>query len=473
MSVSFVSLLRDRLSQNSNRPAFIIRSVEYSYAQLNTLIQERIVHIQASLSDEPAIGLYCYDDIETYAFLLACLMTGKAYVPLHPSHPKDRNDRIQALAKLGYIYSPGNELTAVSTEQFHSDNSLAVDNTSAYILFTSGSTGIPKGVPITHRNLNTFIEACQRASIVAREEDRFLQMFDLTFDLSVFSFLYPLCHGACVCTVPTDEVKHFGVYRILEEQNISVALMVPSVMEMLKPYFSDLELPALQQLLFCGEALRAETMQALIPYLPNTEIRNVYGPTEATIFCTSYILHKHPDKWLSKNGILSIGEPLWNTRLQISSEEELLISGAQVTTGYVNDSDKNKQSFVSESGQNWYKSGDLAIQDASGNYLYIGRKDQQVKIQGYRIEPGEIEFQLNQILQTRRGLICACIKDQVSELHAVIEGAPEDTEGWKSALRKKLPGYMQPVCWHFIPEFPLNVNGKTDRKFITEKIYAE
>lgn len=473
MSDSPVSLLKASLTKFKDRPAFTIRATSYRYAELDILIEERIAFIQHQYSTELCIGIYCYDSIETYAFMLACLMTGKAYVPIHPLHPSERNTRIMQLAGLNYVYTPGDALSIPNGTSTPVQNIEISDDTIAYILFTSGSTGIPKGVPVNHGNLRAFTAACQHAGILAAEEDRFLQMFDLTFDLSVFSYLYPLCHGACVCTVPSDEVKHFGVYRILEDEKISVALMVPSVMEMLKPYFADLDLPHLRQLLFCGEALSSETMQSLVQYLPETEIRNVYGPTEATIFCTSYSLPKNPEAWIHKNGILSIGKAMWPTKLQISTEGELWIGGAQLTTGYVNDSEKNKASFIEMEGERWYKSGDSAIRHDSGNYLYTGRTDQQVKIQGYRIEPGEIEFQLNQILQTRRGLICVYQKNQVSELHAFIEGEVVDIEDWKTELQKKVPAYMQPSGWHFIPAFPLNVNGKTDRKRIIENLYGK
>jgi D-alanine--poly(phosphoribitol) ligase subunit 1 len=473
MSDSPVSLLKEGLVAFKDRPAFTIRGESYSYAELNILIQERIDFLQHQYPLALRIGVYCYDSIETYAFMLACLMTGKAYVPIHPMHPAERNAHIESLADLQYIYSPGDALSITDGTTTPLQEIEITDRTIAYILFTSGSTGIPKGVPITHGNLQAFTEACKYAGIVASKEDRFLQMFDLTFDLSVFSYLYPLCHGACVCTVPSDEVKHFGVYRILEEEKISVALMVPSVMEMLKLYFSDIDLPYLRQLLFCGEALRADMLEALVPNIPETEIRNVYGPTEATIFCTSYILPKNTGDWIHKNGILSIGKALSPTRLKISTEGELWIGGPQLTSGYVNQPEKNTQSFTETEGGRWYKSGDSAVMHKSGNILYTGRTDQQVKIQGYRIEPGEIEFQLNQILQTRRGLICVYQKNHTAELHAFIEGVAVDIEEWKNELQKKVPAYMQPSGWHFIPEFPLNVNGKTDRKRIIENLYAE
>ena len=233
--------------------AFIIDDKHYTYAQLGE-ITASITHSLSEIKDEK-IGIVAENRIETYAAILAVLAGGKTYVILHPAYPEERNLKIAALAGLRTLLCtsdtdrsafgtghfriidtdrlPGK---AQSEQQSHSSN----EERNAYIIFTSGSTGEPKGVPITRANLNAFYRAYSLLDWNLDEHDRMLQMFELTFDVSVVSLLYPLTLGAAVYTVGHQDVKHFKVFELLEKYQLTFATVTPSLLQLLSPYFSEI-----------------------------------------------------------------------------------------------------------------------------------------------------------------------------------------------------------------------------------------
>ena len=192
-------------------------------------------------------------------------------------------------------------INVIATADAKSDEELQYkeninNNELAYILFTSGSTGKPKGVPISRGNLASFVSAFWNIGFKMNEEDRCLQCFDLTFDLSVMSYLIPLIVGASVYTIPYGVVKYVVIPEILEDFDVTVALMAPSTINYLKSYLYELELPKLRYSLFCGEALRDDVTYEWSKSVLNAEIYNVYGPTEDTIFCTYYKYDRNGSK---------------------------------------------------------------------------------------------------------------------------------------------------------------------------------
>jgi len=368
-----------------DRIALRIRGESWSYAWLGNRVLACQQYLKETHADSIAVAVRCEDSPHTYAFLLACLFSGKAFVPIHPAHPDDRNERILQFAGLTKPISaasiPMNSTLEAIPESPEIDSAVT-GNANAYILFTSGSTGNPKGVPITHQALQTFMDACDAAGLDALSGKPCLQSFDLTFDLSLFGYLYPFVQGATVCTIPDDEIKQLAAMRILEDESVHTALMVPSMIRLLQPYFDRIELPDLKQVLFCGEALPVELMRQFKECVPHAVIRNVYGPTEATIFCMEYILPEDSQQWVSFQGVLSIGKPMKGTAIQLDSAGQLLLSGAQLSKGYLNADASQQQAFQTIEGSTWYQTGDLARIDDSGNYCFAGRIDQQVKVQG-------------------------------------------------------------------------------------------
>lgn len=478
----------------SERNAFCINDVEYTYKDLGRHISKVRLSLREISDEEKYIGIVANDDIETYASILAIWIEGKAYVPLHPKQPFERNIEIINQMSIKTIldstrsassYVDFNTIQTSCLEftyEFFDIKNNIDDNRSSYVLFTSGSTGKPKGVVINRKNIGAFVASFWETGIVITEEDKCLQTFDLTFDVSVQAFLIPLIKGACVYTVPHNQIKYSYVYGLLEDHNLTFAVMAPSMIRYLKPYFCEINL---QKLKYCIVTAEASPLSLLLEWkkcIKNAEIYNFYGPTEATIYCTYYKLNGEKSKTL--NGMLSIGIPLNNVeclivdnKLQpvpLGTKGELCVSGKQVTDGYWNNEARNETSFFIKNDKRFYKTGDLCYLEDNQIMLY-GRLDSQVKIQGYRIELGEIEFHISSFLNGINVVVLGVNNSlDNTELVAFIETEANDSllleKNILKYLKTKLPSYMLPLRYVHMSAFPLNANGKIDKVKLKQKI---
>jgi D-alanine--poly(phosphoribitol) ligase subunit 1 len=421
------------------------------------------------------------------------LASGAAYVPLNRKNPAARNAMMVAQAELDLVLAsrPSKPLEELQNAVSRPIDVLYAEGVAprtlhwaspapddlAYLFFTSGTTGVPKGVPIRHRNLNAFASAVvEDPSYAFEPQDRFLQMFELTFDLSVMSLLAPLAVGASCHVVPDVGIASLQIARLLEERALTVALMVPSVLVYLRRYLGELRFPALRHSLFCGEALSQSLTESWAACVPNAAIRNVYGPTEATIFCTEFKWDARSSAEQSSNDIVPIGRPLASTSLRIVDEHgatvpdggqgELCLLGEQVATGYWQDPVRSKAVFMETGADGMaYRTGDLAMVNSQGNYLFRGRADAQIQVDGHRVELGEVEHHLRSCLD---GAAAAAVPlrtpDGRQEFIAFVESAADEELRALDYLRTKLPDYMLPRRIVSVPTLPLNLNGKVDRK---------
>jgi D-alanine--poly(phosphoribitol) ligase subunit 1 len=472
----------DNIQKYGDEPAFCIADVYYTYKQFGeaiATIQEQLA--ASALPPQSNVGILAYDDLPTYASVFAILFSGHTFVPINPLHPRERNESIIEQVQLSVLLSstPENAASKLAPGKIKVVRStpsrrgaeirphLLAKSRNAYILFTSGSTGIPKGVPVTIENLESF-------------RDRFIQMFDMTFDLSIMSYVVPLCIGACVYTLPFESVKYMQVYRVLEDYDITFALLVPSIITHLRPYFDEIRLERMRYCLFCGEALYEAIALAWAECVPAAEILNVYGPTEATIFCMTYPVNRDGSN-KSFNGVLCIGGSMQNTSVRIVDETmhpveagergELCLSGLQVTPGYWKNSKKNEEAFITLENTKYYRTGDMCFADGDGDVFYTGRLDFQVKIQGFRVELGEIEQRAREFLKTHAVVATARQNESTTwQIILFIENYSGPVNPVQVHLKNTLPGYMLPARIVPMQQFPLNSNGKIDRKALLQAL---
>lgn len=474
--------------------SFCINDQFYTYHEFAQHISNINTALEAIPLKSKKVGLVANDDIETYASIFAIWFQGLGYVPLHPNQPTDRSLEIIAQAEVGLVISSSDKFTFPGVQRILSNSleytglNLAIKNVPeaelAYILFTSGSTGKPKGVPITRSNVAAFMKSFWETGFDISENDKCLQCFDLTFDVSVQSYLVPLTRGACAYSIPHDQIKYSYVFGLLDEHHLTFGAMAPSMIRYLRPYFDEIKISSFRYCILTAEASPLELIKEWSSCIPNAIIYDFYGPTEATIYCTWYQLPANMDA-KQLNGMLSIGKAMNgltavikddnNNMLGPNEKGELCISGPQLTPGYWNSPEKNMEAFVelpyNGINQRFYKTGDLCYFDEEGDIMYSGRLDYQVKIQGYRIELGEIEHHAREFLAGQNTVAVAFEnKTTNTEIALFVEGEFTSMSELKSYLNSKMPPYMMPTKILVEKEFPLNNNGKIDRNILRKSI---
>lgn len=486
-----------QIAECGDRCAFYIDGTSYTYSFLGDRIRCIRAAIQSRCVMDDIVAIAIHDDVDTYAAIIALWMEGKSYVPLHPNQPLDRNLNIVSQVETHYIID-SNEMSAfrvsgcciINTSDcgntLHTEDWVKVsDDRLAYILFTSGSTGVPKGVCLSRQNIASFMDSFWKTGIQITPADRCLQAFDLTFDVSIQSFLVALTRGASVYTIPYGQVKYLYAAELMLEHEITFGAMAPSMLSYLRPYFSEIKVDSMRTCILTAEACPVDLMEDWFKCAPNTEIFDFYGPTEATIYCTYYKLHRDKEN-LSSNGIISIGKPLANVTaiiidengnvLETGEKGELCVAGGQVTQGYWKNDERNAISFfnmeVNGSLLRFYHTGDLCYWDNSGNIIYVGRLDHQAKIQGYRVELGEIEYHARSYYSNRYRSVALSFDNEkgLTEIALFIESVSQNQADLVDYLETKMPHYMIPSRVIFLNNFPLNNSDKIDRSALKQLI---
>lgn len=487
--------------ENQDKNSFFIGGNFFTYGDLRSQVNRIRFVLQNSNDNSNFIGVVGGDDLETYATLFAIWLEGRAYVPLSKSNPKDRLTEIVEQAGIQLVFAPSDAdliegLNYIDVRKLQVNEELPLldyipfpGNLNAYMLFTSGSTGVPKGVPIMRSNVDAFMDSMNVIDFNISSSDKCLQMFDLTFDVSVGSIITSIVAGACLYTVPNDVVKPVYIYELMEDHDLTVLIMVPSVINFLRRFFDEIHCESVRYCGFIGEGLKLSVTNEWMACIPKSRIFNFYGPTENTIFCTYYELDRKGDNSALRD-VISIGKTFKKSGVVIinkneefvgaNEEGELCLYGEQLTQGYHNNSEKNRTSFFTKvfNGEptRFYRTGDSCQFDEKGDLLFHGRVDFQIKIQGYRIEVSEIEFHANQFLKPIN-MVVLPVSDGQSEaiLGAVIEAGENqvDLVELKHYLLKKIPEYMVPANYVFVPTIRLTSSGKIDRKSLTKLFFEQ
>lgn len=517
-----------------DRPALEVGGAAYTYDEL----RHRALSIAATLRRHtspggvPLTAVFANRTVTAFAGILGALLRGHGYVPLNPAFPPERTSTMlrrsrcrsivvggESEAHLGHVLEnhpeqlvlllPDRENvgdlqeawpqhTFVASGDFDAADSgpkggagglagIVDPSSTAYLMFTSGSTGTPKGVPVSHRNVVPFIETmADRYGIT--EVDRFSHTFDLTFDLSVFDMFVAWERGACLCCPSAKTLIKPG--RFIKESGISVWFSVPSTgvfmrrLGMLKPG----SYPSLRWSLFCGEPLPADVAQAWQEAAPNAILENLYGPTEVTIACTAYRWDPERSPKECHMGLVPIGFPfegmtaiVVDTSMKEVSpggEGELLMSGPQVTSGYLMDRANTEAAFIVPGGREstFYRTGDRVRRPEGGGPLaYLSRLDHQIKIHGHRVELGEVEAVLREESKTDAAVAVGwpVTASGAGGIEAFLGGEGIAPQELRKKIAARLPSYMVPRRIHVLPSLPLNPNGKVDRAELLRRLETE
>lgn len=503
ISNSLAGQVWQSVKQFPDRPALELGDRQYAYLELYRAAAS-ITRAILDLDDpNPFVAVMADKSFTCYAGILGVLMAGKAYLPLNPRFPASRNLFMLEKARIrvflagdysdeelekvldnytGEIFIIFPEETGLQENEKFLPKIVSPDDP-AYLLFTSGTTGQPKGVAVSNGNVTSYLNNI-RQKFDFGTGDRFTQNFDLTFDLSVHDIFLAWSTGACLL-VPDDN-SSFAMSRFIRENQPTVWFSVPSVvklmdrMRLLKPG----AFPSIRLSFFCGEALMAKTALAWQKAVPQSGIINLYGPTEATIAISSYELPEDSKQWKTKLGIVSIGQLFEGNSYILLKENptadngELCLAGPQVVSGYFENEQADRAFFFHDDLNkiNFYKTGDIVCADAFGNLFYLGRKDTEVKISGFRVNLKEIENHLEQSDKVSQSVVVFDQSDAGDGiLIAFILGEFEDHLEAENKLdefcRRHLPWYMIPGKFIFVKDIPLNTNGKTDKDALIRNYY--
>ncbi|MEX3763040.1 amino acid adenylation domain-containing protein [Paraburkholderia phenoliruptrix] len=420
------------------------------------------------------IGIALDRSVDWVVAMLGILKAGAAYIPLDPSYPTDRlefcaqdSSALFVITNAAYRHiSPGNALLLCDlVDSGHSPNTTAATGPHhpAYMLYTSGSTGRPKGVVVPIGAISYQMEWIVK-QFAFRDDDIFLQKTSVAFDASVWEYLAPLMVGAEMVISGSDPDS---IVEAVHARSVTVLQVVPTVLQA----FSDVEnLNRMRSLraLFCGGELLPRRLVAEIQQHLAIPIVNLYGPTEATVQCAFHVCT--PGETYTDIHV-PLGQPIPGTEFRVEREAEddnpgeLIIEGPCVADGYHNQPGLTAERFgvVRQTGRRYYKSGDLVEKDANGNFVFRGRRDNQVKLRGLRIELGDIEEGLKGACPHISDAIAVVNQADQIEVFVESDGVDWNEESTRQALASRLPSFMMPSTFTLLDQLPSLPNGKRDR----------
>ena len=486
-SLTLTEAFEKQVLLRGDHTALVTGEGTYTYQMINDMAEKMAAGlIKKGLKNGDKAAVYEYRNARTIAAILAVLKCGCVYVPISPGIPENRKEYIlkNSGSKLAITDDLAEELKQESG-CLHKEIITEADDT-AYIIYTSGSTGVPKGVVITHREaMNTILDVNRRFDIT--ENDRILGVSSFTFDLSVYDIFGTFAAGAALI-LAGDTKNAEELNRLVSEEEVTVWNSVPALFELLlsvretegENYFDEInqelevkfeQTQSLRNVMLSGDYIPVDLPDRIRNRYENARVISLGGATEGSIWSIYYPVNKVDSTWTT----IPYGYPLGNQKLYILNDNqkicpigvpgEIVIGGAGVAQGYCNDPEKTSRSFLElPSLGRIYRTGDMGVMTEKGYIDFLGRRDNQVKINGYRVELGEIESAMLRFEGVKRavGTVSADNKNRLIACFTADEKIP--VERIREFLTDKLPYYMMPALIRQIETIPLTANGKIDRK---------
>lgn len=460
----------------------------WTYAQLNNRANQLAAALSPYAVREGVVAVVMSRGADFVTAMLAILKAGCAYLPIESQTPVGRITQLleytQAVAVItddetilshlesgaGVLYLPDIDLDANAAVT--PELPVADGDSLAYVMFTSGTTGKPKGVMIEHHSIINLVRENPPSAIT--EKDRILQTGALSFDAATLEVWGALLNGARVIVMGLQHLLDpSSMAATLREKQVTLAFFTTSWLNQLIDHDPQMFMP-LQHIYTGGEQVSVSHIRKLITQCPALRVMNLYGPTEITTYCTCTEMNGYG------GGPVSIGQPIQNDLVLIVDRRgkpvpkgipgEMLLGGAGLSRGYIQDEIRTAQQFITLAGDRFYKSGDQARWTENGGIEFIGRIDEQVKIRGYRVEPDEVATVLQSHPAVKEGIVIVHRKSNGDKIlagyYTLTETATRDEI--KSYLGKLLPAYMVPDSLIILDRIPLNANGKTDRNALPE-----
>ncbi len=459
--------------------------ISYSYSELYAFICNIHNYLESRLNNKNPIIVYGHKEIFMKATILSCSFLGIPYVPVDISTPNERIEEIIKQVKPSLIIGNYQSSYCDSVDEKsiiqimngnvkkEIDDIRMKENDIFYIIFTSGTTGKPKGVKVLYKNLDSCIKWLTK--MLNPKDDVIINQAIFSFDLSVADFYLSLINNnQHFITSDLTLYNYYKVFEQLKQSNGSIAIFTPSYAQMLMAdkSFNEKLLPRLRIIVFCGEILLEKTVKKIKERFRNIRIINCYGPTEATFAVTSYEIKKIMEEKIP------IGFPKEDVKIyildgnlkEVQNEEigQIAISGKSLCDGYLNDEGAEK--FIQYDGNRTYLTGDLGY-IKNGCLYYIGRMDDQIKFKGYRIEITDIENNLNKLEYIEKSKVLTLNENgKTSKIIAFVKvNESIIPKKIKEDLKRFLPTYMVPEI-KIVEAFPLNKNGKIDINYLRSMI---
>lgn len=482
------------VAENKEQTALKYENEEYTYESLNSKAGQYAGYLKSlGFEQGDVLSIINTKEFDTYIIMLACLKLGIAYANLDEENPKVRIKQILKRCKSKGLFESGvkekfkelsgqiNVLHIKGSEASSFEGNINLDenidgNTIAYIMFTSGSTGEPKGVAVTHQNVLHFSYWIKRRYNVT-SDDNFANFSPMYFDNSVFDFYGALFNGACLTPIERGKLENPKVLvEYVDKMKCTIWFSVPSLLVFLlnMKVLSNKVLTNIRVFTFGGEGFPKSNLKKLFKiYSKNSKIINVYGPTEGTCICSTYDITEDDFENMSELASLGKMNPNFSYYIDKNDNEdlgELVIIGPNIAAGYYNDKNRSDKVFgVLENGKyylnRFYRTGDL-VSEKDGLLYFQGRKDNQIKHMGYRIELEEIENAINSLdVINECAVVYKRINDSFGKIIAFLVSEIEINDIlFKKKLSSIIPSYMIPSKILLVKSLPKNQNGKIDRK---------